>query len=153
MGGDTSLLSAPWRAKTLASVDDSDDSASDQEARAAEVAAEAEAAADRCFASLLRRLLRGSHFRPLTRRDCEIAKSLNGEDYLGQLFILGNSRLVTRQGTGCSINLVKIKKDQEEYCVFSFLIRRLDLVTDLVSSFREQASGVSLQLVKRVGDV
>ncbi|KAG1668383.1 hypothetical protein FOA52_004893 [Chlamydomonas sp. UWO 241] len=46
---------------------------------------------DAAFLSLLSTLVRSSHFWPLSRRDTEIAKSLNA-DYLQQLFILGSSR-------------------------------------------------------------
>ena len=47
--------------------------------------------ADRELLSLMSLLLHRSHFWRLTRRDSEIAKSLNS-DYLSQLFILGSSR-------------------------------------------------------------
>lgn len=47
--------------------------------------------AERALLSLLDFLLRRSHFRRLSRRDSEVAKSLNA-DYLNQLFILCSSR-------------------------------------------------------------
>lgn len=46
---------------------------------------------DRRFLYLMATLVRSSHFWQLTRRDAEIAKSLNA-DYLSQLFILGSAR-------------------------------------------------------------
>ena len=58
---------------------------------AAASAAVAAEDADRAFLSLLHLLLHGSHFWQLSRRDSELAKSLNA-DYLSQLFILGSSR-------------------------------------------------------------
>ena len=58
---------------------------------AAASAAVAAEDADRAFLSLLHLLLHGSHFWRLSRRDSELAKSLNA-DYLSQLFILGSSR-------------------------------------------------------------
>ena len=74
----------------------------------ASAAADAETA-DRELFALMSLLLHRSHFWSLTRRDSEIAKSLNS-DYLSQLFILGSSR---RLDTG----LVKTFLEEEAWMV------------------------------------